>query len=81
MLILLLNVFNPNVLISIPSNFIVPSGSISDILNKAYNIDDLPAPVLPTQPTCYPGYIKNVAPFRTKSKSDLYFILTFSNSI
>jgi hypothetical protein len=31
--------------------------SISTILNKTYNIDDLPAPVLPTIPTLVPDLI------------------------
>lgn len=50
--ILLLNLNNPNFLISKSeiNNFDSSSFSISDILKSAYKIEDFPAPVLPTQP-------------------------------
>jgi hypothetical protein len=51
-----LSVFRPKLLISIPSIVILLQDSIFVILNKAYNIEDLPAPVLPTHPTVSPGF-------------------------
>ena len=44
----------------------------STILNKAWMIDDLPAPVLPTIPTFSPSLIVKVIPFNTKGNSALY---------
>lgn len=54
--ILLLNLNNPNFLISKSeiNNFDSSSFSISDILKSAYKIEDFPAPVLPTQPIFSP---------------------------
>ena len=46
--------------------------SISTILNKAYNIEDFPAPVLPTHPILSPGMIVKDISFRTKGVSSLY---------
>lgn len=40
----------PTVLMSISSTFISPASN-SHNLNNVYNIDDFPAPVLPTIPT------------------------------
>lgn len=73
---LLRNIFNPNVFISTPEIEIEESSSssISDILNIAYNIELLPAPVLPTQPIFYPLLILKEMPFRIKSELALYLI-------
>jgi hypothetical protein len=54
------NTCNPIVLIFTPSMKIpdrVELVSTSTIRNKAYRIDDFPAPVLPTIPTRYPAGI------------------------
>jgi hypothetical protein len=42
-------------------------------------IEDLPAPVLPTIPTFYPGKILKETFFNTKGKFYLYLIDTFLN--
>jgi len=54
--ILLLNLCNPNFLISKSeiNKFDSWSFSISDILKITYKIEDFPAPVLPTQPIFSP---------------------------
>ena len=55
--------------------------SISTILNSAYNIEDLPAPVRPTHPIFSPGFMEKDILFKIKDVSFLYRIETFVNVI
>ena len=71
--------FNSNVLIATPSIKMSPSGS--DIRNKAWISDDLPAPVRPTIPIFSPGFILNVRLSRTIGRVGSYRNDTFLNSI
>ena len=53
---------------------------ISTMRDKAYEIVDFPAPVLPTTPILDPGSIYSVNPLRTSSVVGRYLNSTPSNS-
>ena len=65
---------------SIPSILIEPLQS-SIIRERASEIVDLPAPVLPTTPTFVPGITMKESSFSTISVFGLYFSYTLSKSI
>jgi hypothetical protein len=63
-----------------PTNSCEP-GSATNVLNKAWIMLDLPAPVRPTIPTFCPPSILNVIPWSTGFNLSLYLIVKFRNSI
>lgn len=78
--ILFLNRCRPISLTLTPSKTTFPLlNSIS--LKSAYNIELLPAPVLPTIPTFIPGSATNDSSLIAGSNDSLYLIITLSNVI
>jgi hypothetical protein len=66
----------PSPLMSTPSIMIRPSES-SIKRKRAYKIDDLPAPVLPTMPTFIHGLMMKLKFFSDGGRFSLYRIVTF----
>lgn len=75
-----LNEWSPILLASYSPKRYSDPGSVSQILNTDWMIEDFPAPVLPTMPTFSPGKILKETFFRTKGNPYLYLIETFLNS-
>jgi len=67
-------------LMSCPSTEMDPDSS-STILVKAMQRVDLPAPVLPTTPTLWPGSTLKLKSFKARGVLGLYRKLMFLNSI
>ena len=70
-----LNKCRPMNFMLIPSIWMDPS-QMSESLNRAYKIEDFPAPVLPTIPTFIPLCTSKVKSFSTSGKPSLYLIET-----
>ena len=70
-------IFNPSYS---PTRQLHPSSG-STVLNQAWTMEDLPAPVLPTIPTFSQSLMLKETDFNTCGNYGLYFIVKFSISI
>eukprot|EP00350_Pseudokeronopsis_sp_OXSARD2_P008658 CAMPEP_0170562656 /NCGR_PEP_ID=MMETSP0211-20121228/61721_1 /TAXON_ID=311385 /ORGANISM="Pseudokeronopsis sp., Strain OXSARD2" /LENGTH=92 /DNA_ID=CAMNT_0010879807 /DNA_START=512 /DNA_END=790 /DNA_ORIENTATION=+ len=76
-----LNKWSPTSFVFTPSISMLPSSSMFVNLKRACNMEDFPAPVLPTTPTFIPASTLKFTPFKEGGKWSLYFMITFLNSM